>query len=477
VAAAVGSSSRERRTALLIALVVVGALVALAAGAPAMAAAVVERPGSVLAFAALVLALQSMSVDVYGRGSIGVSAIGILATAFFLGTGPAAYIAAGAAVAQWIRRRGALHKGVWDAGDFCVSAAVSGVVFHAAGGGDAPTVGALGLAILAGGAFTTVNNGLLCLVMSVSEGAPFRTVWRERFHWARLHFLAFGPLALAIADAYEKLGVTAILAFAVPPALLAYSVRQYLDRTREAVEQVRHANEGLVRSNAELREMGQRLRRTHRDTIAALSRSMEAKDNDTGDHTERVASIAAALARRLGYDGDELEAVEIGALLHDIGKIGVPEAILLKPGPLDEEEWRVIRTHPLVSERILSEIDLHPFVRQIARWSHERYDGLGYPDGLAGEEIPLPARIVLIADAFDAITSNRPYRAGRSAQEALFEARRHVGTQFCPRVVAALEALSREQPETLDPERQGSVRPHAGAGAEPPRSYLAAAVG
>jgi putative nucleotidyltransferase with HDIG domain len=469
--AAVEQVSTRRQTNLLIAAVVGGALVALALGAPAMLDAVTERPGSVLVFTLLVLALQSMSVDVYGRGSIGVSAIGILATGFFLGSGTAAFIAAAAAVAQWVRRRGVLHKAVWDAGDFCVSAAASSLVFHLLDARDASTVQLLGAAILAGAVFTTVNNGLLCLVMSVSERTAFRVVWRERFHWARLHFLAFGPLALAIAHAYDKLGIIAILAFAVPPALLAYSVRQYLDRTRDAVEQVRRANDDLLRSNAELREMGRRIRKTHRDTIAALSRSMEAKDNDTGDHTERVAAIAAALASQLGYTGEELEAIEIGALLHDIGKIAVPEAILLKRGPLDEDEWRVIREHPLVSERILSEIDLHPFVCQIARSSHERYDGLGYPDGLAGEDIPLAARIVLVADAFDAITSDRPYRAGRSASEALFEASRHVGTQFCPQVVAALAQLYRQEHETLETARDPS--PHQPEGAYEPASTAA----
>ena len=138
--------------------------------------------------------------------------------------------------------------------------------------------------------------------------------------------------------------------------------------------------------------------------------------------------LAVALAHTLGYRGDDLEAIEVGALLHDIGKIGVPERILNKPGPLTDEEWEEMKQHPVTSDHILSGIDMHPFVRQIVRSSHERIDGKGYPDALEGDDIPLPARIVLVADAFDALASDRPYRPGRPVAEAVEElarARRH----------------------------------------------------
>jgi putative nucleotidyltransferase with HDIG domain len=176
---------------------------------------------------------------------------------------------------------------------------------------------------------------------------------------------------------------------------------------------------------------------------------MEAKDYYTGGHTERVSGIAVALAERLGFSGAQLDAIEIGALLHDIGKIGVPERILHKPGPLSDEEWKVMKDHPLISEYILQTVDLDPIVLQIARSSHERIDGRGYPDGLAGDAIPLPARIVFVADAFDALTSNRPYRPARSVPATLEELRAHTGTQFCPKVMAVLELIHHEQPSVL----------------------------
>jgi putative nucleotidyltransferase with HDIG domain len=196
-------------------------------------------------------------------------------------------------------------------------------------------------------------------------------------------------------------------------------------------------------------QLVEQVRKTHLQTIAALSRSMEAKDYYTGGHTERVANVSVALARRLGFSGSDLDAVEIGALLHDIGKIGIPERILHKPMALDADEWKVMREHPVISEYILSEVELPEIVLQIARSSHERLDGTGYPDALAGEDIPLAARIVLVADAFDALTSDRPYRAGRHIAAAFAELREHSGTQFCPRVIEALEEILVEEPSIL----------------------------
>jgi putative nucleotidyltransferase with HDIG domain len=196
---------------------------------------------------------------------------------------------------------------------------------------------------------------------------------------------------------------------------------------------------------------------------------MEAKDYYTGGHTERVAEISVTLARRLGYDGAELEAIEVGALLHDIGKIGIPEHILHKREPLDADDWSVIKEHPVISDYILSEIDLPPIVRQIARSSHERMDGAGYPDRLPGEQIPLPARIVFVADALDALTSDRPYRRGRPLWAALEELRSHGGTQFCPQVLEALQHVFEEEPGALEPPNRRKAVP---AGPAQPASAI-----
>jgi HD domain len=415
----------ERVVGLVIGLVVAGC-VGLIAGSQGIVSTVSAEPARVATLLALTLALQMFSVQVYGRGSVSVSAIGIVASAILFDTGTTMAIAILAALAHWLRRRNELYKGVFDAANFALSAAAASLVFQVLHEWRLPA------AVLAGIAYAVVNNGFLCFAMSLSERTSWSKIWFERFHWARFHFALFGPLALAATIAYEQVGTAGLVAFTLPPALMILSVRQYLERTTAAVEEIRQANLSL--------------RRAHKDTIAALSRSMEAKDLYTGGHTERVASVSEGLARRLGYRDEELEAIEIGALLHDIGKIGVPGHVLRKDGPLTDDEWALVKMHPLTSDYILSELDLHPFVRQCARSSHERIDGTGYPDGLAGDEIPMPARIVFVADALDALTSTRPYRPARSMLAALTEIRAHTGTQFCPRVVAALDELWRKEP-------------------------------
>jgi HD domain len=428
VATTTGIDERVVRLVIGLAIASCGTLIATWHGA---LATVSDEPARVATLLALTLALQMFSVQVYGRGSVSVSAIGILASAFLFDTGTTMTIAVLAAFAQWLRRRTELYKGVFDAANFSLSAATASLVFQALG------EWRLLAAVLAGLAYAVVNNGLLCLVMSYAERTPWSSIWFERFHWARFHFALFGPLALAATVAYEQIGTAGLVAFTLPPALMILSVRQYLERTATAVEEIRKANLNL--------------RRAHKDTIAALSRSMEAKDLYTGGHTERVATVAIALARRLGFRDEELEAIEMGALLHDIGKIGVPGEVLRKNGPLTDDEWELVKKHPLISDYILSELDLHPFVRQCARSSHERIDGAGYPEGLGGEDIPLPARIVFVADALDALTSTRPYRPARPMLAALAEIRAHAGSQFCPRVVAALEELWRKEPAVFMP--------------------------
>ena len=426
----------DERVAVLIAVLGTIATAGIVSTADGIAKTLGLAPGRLATLAALTLALQFFSVRVYGRGSVSVSAVGILTCVFLLDTGAAMAVAVLAAATQWLRTRPELYKGAFDLGNYATSAGVASLVY------DSLDTSRLAAAAASGLAYAAVNNLTLCFAMSLVEGVPLRAVWLERFHWARFHFVLFGPVALSAAIAYEEIGAAGLVAFALPPALMILSVRQYVERTTDAVEEIREANR-------EIREANLHLRRAHRDTIAALSRSMEAKDLYTGGHTERVAAVAVALARELGYDHEDLEAIEIGALLHDIGKIGVPEQILRKQGPLTDAEWAVIKRHPVTSDYILSGLELHPYVRQCARSSHERIDGAGYPDGLAGDDIPLPARIVLVADALDALTTARPYRVARAPTAALAEIRANTGTQFCPRVVDALEKIWHTRPELL----------------------------
>ena len=174
------------------------------------------------------------------------------------------------------------------------------------------------------------------------------------------------------------------------------------------------------------------------ETIEALVSALEARDPYTQAHAGRIRDRAIALSVAMQVPSEQRRAIRLGAILHDVGKIGVSDSILLKQGPLTEEEWAVMRMHPDIGEKMLQGIDFLGPALPIVRHHHERWDGRGYPDGLSGEEIPLGARIVGICDAFDAMTSDRPYRAGMSVEDACAELRTNAGTQFDPRCVEQL---------------------------------------
>jgi putative nucleotidyltransferase with HDIG domain len=224
------------------------------------------------------------------------------------------------------------------------------------------------------------------------------------------------------------------------------SLRARLARLeREAAARQRQ----LERYAADLREVfkqernrAQQLRRSYKATVLALANAVEARDAYTGKHAQRVAAYGLRLAHAAGIEVDPQ--IEFGFLLHDIGKVAVPDAILFKPGPLDEHERALVRTHPDVGSEILRHIDFLDEAKAVVRHHHERWDGTGYPEGLVAEEIPPAARVFALADTLDAITSERPYRAAVSFEEARRLICAESGAQFDPAVVAAYETVPDE---------------------------------
>jgi putative two-component system response regulator len=239
------------------------------------------------------------------------------------------------------------------------------------------------------------------------------------------------------------------------PPQLSMRVERALERSRlllerahsrELLEQrVEEQTRKLRRQSRQLSQMLDRLYVTYQATLKALEATLDVRDHSAPGHCRRVSKLAAQLASRMGFQGNDLVVIEHGALLHDIGKLGIEDSILMKPGPLTEEEWSAMRQHPEIGCQVVGHIDFLQDALPIIRHHHERYDGTGYPDGLKGDEIPILARIFSVADAYDALTSQRPYNAVNNTRQALDALRVDKGRHFDPRVVDAFVAMIEEQ--------------------------------
>jgi hypothetical protein len=262
---------------------------------------------------------------------------------------------------------------------------------------------------LAGGAYFLVNEFLTAAAVSLRDDRRFGGLIVASLKSFGLSIVGLAPMAWLMAEAYVDVGPASVLIFALP-----------LYTTRAAYASV-----------MEIRDM-------FTQTVRALASAIDARDPSTKKHSEHVSTIAVDLGRVLGCSESELEQLEWGGLLHDIGKIGVRDAVLLKPSGLDPAERLLMNEHPVKGEEILKGVKKLSPELPLIRHHHEWFDGSGYPDGLAGEQIPFLARILHVADSFEAMTASRPYRVvPLSREQALGELRKFSGIQFDPRVVEA----------------------------------------
>jgi putative nucleotidyltransferase with HDIG domain len=250
------------------------------------------------------------------------------------------------------------------------------------------------------------------------HGMGWREVAREMRIGQRVDIL-LSPIGLLVAFAATDAPLGALLVLTLFPLLRGFE--------KERTARIEHSLE---------------LGRAYRGTALLLRDLLEEDDEYTGHHTEDVVELTATVAQKLGVDEDTQREAEMGALLHDIGKIAVPDEIINKPGPLDDEEWAIMKTHTVEGERMLQQVGgLLSSVGVVVRASHERWDGGGYPDGLVGEAIPIAARIISACDAFNAMTTDRSYRKALPLEVAIGELHKNCGTQFAPDVVEALVAV------------------------------------
>src|SRR5215203_579845 len=287
---------------------------------------------------------------------------------------------------------------------------VAGSLAHDLPGVARPLVGAATM-------YFIFNTSLIAVAVSLSTRQTFMSVWNENFLWsAPSYFVGAGTAAIA---------TWAVMNSGVFPALLAMAPLYLTYRTYKVY---------LGRIDDERRHV-EEMANLHLATIEALALAIDAKDQTTQTHIRRVQVYATGLARALGMTDNEIQGVKTAALLHDIGKLAVPEHILSKPGPLTQEEFQKIRVHPQVGAEIISAVPFPYPVAPLILSHHERWDGKGYPMGLRGDEIPLGARILSVVDHFDATTSDRPYHRAMTSDAAILLLQQEAGRALDPRIV------------------------------------------
>jgi putative nucleotidyltransferase with HDIG domain len=254
--------------------------------------------------------------------------------------------------------------------------------------------------------YILLNTFFMTELMSILLKEKFSSIWKSSFFGLLVNIVMVSLLGIVLAFSYDSYGTGGILLFFIPLLLARYTFKLYID-----------------------------MRKNYFDTMNVLVRAIEASDPYTSGHSMRVSAYSEAIARELGLPQGKIDLIKSAALLHDIGKIGIDKKILNKDGKLEKEEFDTIKSHPEIGATIISDLSYLSNIAEIIRHHHERNDGRGYPDGLDHDKIPLETSILTIADSFDAMTTNRPYRHSLSLETALNEIQTNAGTQFNPDIV------------------------------------------
>ena len=329
-------------------------------------------------------------------------------------------IALGALIGEAIERKRSWYKIIFNTSQFALTAGIAGLIYKYTGGiiGFQNFFKFIVPAAFCAFIYCLINLILVTMVISLDQGSRFTAVWRTNFQEILPTYLAEAPLGFLMAVIYVQTGVLGILLFFLPLLLARRSFELYT-----------------------------KMRKMYLETIRALAAAIDAKDPYTKGHSERVAETSVVLAQELNLSGRDIENIEYTALLHDIGKIGIDDRILGKSSKLSNEEFKKIKEHPIVGAKIIEPVDFLKNSYRVIYHHHEKYNGGGYPDGLKEKDIPLCARIIGVADAYDAMDSDRPYRKKLSKEKILKEFTEQSGKQFDPQIVTALMLILKRERE------------------------------
>ena len=359
-------------------------------------------------FGSLAVCAELLKVNLPKGGYVTVTFAVIYACILLFGAAVAAYVEVASAIfSEFItKEKSPWYKTMFNCGQYVICVAFAQVMYTYTGGvvGKINSLDIIPLVASAGG-FFLINNLAVTIILSLVQGVSLWRMWITNLKWLLPNMFTLSLLGILMAGIYNLTGYWGVSLFFVPLLLARYIFKSYMQ-----------------------------IREVHLNTLEALSSALDAKDKYTRGHSERVAKYAVEIARELKLPEDQIEIIEYTALLHDIGKIGVSADLLNRSGKLSTSEFDIVKLHPIIGANIVKEIHDLGSLTEYVRHHHERYDGSGYPDNLHGENIPLGARIITLADSFDAMTSGRSYRKKLTFDEAIEEIKRCAGTHFDPRL-------------------------------------------
>lgn len=382
-------------------------------------------------FAIVVVLTEWLSIDIYIRNTtVSTSAAPILAGTLLFGPQGALVLGVVFAFTALIKNRSPFSRFFFNTSNQIIASVVYLWLISLTGRAfaDWGQVIQIILVIVAAMVVYLITTTLVTVGMSITIQQPFGQIWKEQFSWLAPFYAGIGFISYAIIFGYYYANVLGMLVMLVPLALLRYSQMQAIDRTRDMVAELRDKNSSLVKSANEISALNLGL-------LETLAESIDMHDPYVMGHSRRVTLFAVQIAQRMGLKDAQIELIRKSSLLHDVGKLRIPDTILGKPSRLTSQEYEIIKKHPEAGANLLSRSpSLTPLI-PIVKHHHEFFDGNGYPSGLKGNEIPIEARIVSVADAIEAMGADRPYRKALEISTIITELKCCSGTQFDPRVV------------------------------------------
>ncbi|HAX99408.1 MAG TPA: hypothetical protein DCY12_11105 [Candidatus Atribacteria bacterium] len=369
----------------------------------------------IITFLVLIIVTEALPIHLSPHTSISVSFAIIYA--FILLTNPYLVMIVTFIGNVLIYMKTGWQKSLFNGAQFAISAFLSGYVFQLLGGysytwNQFTFYIAIAISILV---FFLSNAFLVIMVISLSTGIPIPVLWKKDVNGILLQYFGLFPYSLLLYLIYLRIGYLGLFLFLFPLMIARYSFKLYVET-----------------------------KKVHLELLRALTAALDAKDPYTQGHSDRVAKISLAIAEKLNLSDKKRETIEYAALLHDVGKIGIEDAILRKPGPLTEGEYIIVKQHPVIGFDIVSKVDFLKEIAGLIRSHHERCNGSGYPDGKHQTDLPIESLILAVADVFEALTSDRPYRKAYSVEEALTIMENEGNEYYDMKVINALKEILQE---------------------------------